>query len=185
MNEYYLYSKGINGEKDNRRSKVAVSKLFFLKRWHEILLIWLKSRVFYKFSCFAGKFFLILTSSFFLGIPKGAAPPLAGRIQRNRRFRGRGSNGDSVPLAHYFACKGYVQPQWLENVSDGGSQEKSERKAYRRDCPMDFLGRKRHCLPKRVRIRGLMPPASKIFMAWSPSCSQGSTSPVSGSMISK
>ena len=40
-----------------------------------------------------------------LGNPKGPAPPLAGRIQRNRRFRGRESNGDSVPLAHDFACK--------------------------------------------------------------------------------
>jgi len=35
----------------------------------------------------------------------GRQPFLAGRIQRNRRFRGRESNGDSVPLAHDFACK--------------------------------------------------------------------------------
>ena len=36
---------------------------------------------------------------------EGVGLPLAGRIQRNRRFRGRESNGDSFPLAHDFACK--------------------------------------------------------------------------------
>ena len=36
---------------------------------------------------------------------EGRQPFLAGRIQRNQRFRGRESNGDSVPLAHDFACK--------------------------------------------------------------------------------
>ena len=42
-------------------------------------------------------------ASLLAGESKGDSVPLAGRIQRNRRFRGRGSNGDSVPLAHALA----------------------------------------------------------------------------------
>ena len=41
--------------------------------------------------------------AFWVDSKGGRQPFLAGRIQRNRRFRGRESNGDSVPLAHYFA----------------------------------------------------------------------------------